>query len=63
VRLTCPADAPDCAPQDKPPPGDGCDASLDWWFTDEALNPKPGKPRPPLRMADMPPACRRIAID
>lgn len=63
VRLTCPADAPDCAPQDKPPPGDGCDASLDWWFTDEALNPKPGKPRPPLKMADMPPACRRIAID
>ena len=63
VRLTCPADAPDCAPQDKPPPGDGCDASLDWWFTEEALNPKPGKPRPPLRMADMPPACRRIAID
>lgn len=63
VRLTCPADAPDCAPQDKPPPGDGCDASLDWWFTDEALHPKPGKPRPPLRMADMPPACRRIAID
>lgn len=63
VRLTCPADAPDCAPQDKPPPGDGCDASLDWWFTDEALHPKPGKPRPPLKMADMPPACRRIAID
>lgn len=63
VRLTCPADAPDCAPQDKPPPGDGCDASLDWWFTDEALHLKPGKPRPPLKMADMPPACRRIAID
>lgn len=63
VRLTCPTDAPDCAPQDKPPPGDGCDASLDWWFTDEALHPKPGKPRPPLRMADMPPACRRIAVD
>lgn len=63
VRLTCPADAPDCAPQDKPPPGDGCDASLDWWFTEEALHPKPGKPRPPLRMADMPSACRRIALD
>lgn len=63
IRLTCPADAPDCAPQDKPPPGDGCDASLDWWFTDEVLNPKPGKPRPPLRMADMPAGCRRIALD
>lgn len=63
LRLTCPADAPDCAPQDKPAPGDGCDASLDWWFTEEALNPKPGKPRPPLRMADMPPSCRRIALD
>lgn len=63
VRLTCPADAPDCAPQDKPPPGDGCDASLAWWFTDEALHPKPGKPRPPLRMADMPASCRRIAVE
>ena len=63
VRLTCPADAPDCAPQDKPPPGDGCDASLDWWFTDEALHPKPGKPRQPLRMADLPTACQRIARD
>ena len=63
IRLTCPADAPDCASQDKPPSGDGCDASLDWWFTEEALNPKPGKPRPPLRLADMPASCRRIALD
>ncbi len=60
VRLACPADASDCVAQDGPPRGDGCDASLDWWFTDEALHPKPSKPRPPLKLADLPAACRAV---
>ena len=57
VRLLCPADSAECEPQDPPPPGDGCDKDLDWWFTDEGLNPKPG-PEKPLTMARLPPACR-----
>jgi len=65
VRLACPADAPGCENQPPPPPGDGCDASLAWWFSEEALNPPPPKtppkPRPALRLADLPPACRAVA--
>ncbi len=31
---------PICQNQGPPPPGDGCDKSLNWWFTDEVLHPK-----------------------
>jgi penicillin-insensitive murein endopeptidase len=62
VRLYCPPDSPDCRPQPPPPPGEGCGKDLDWWFTDEVLHPKPKpeKPRPPLTMANLPPACRGV---
>jgi penicillin-insensitive murein endopeptidase len=64
VRLYCPADSPECKPQPPPPPGDGCGKDLDWWFTDAVLHPKPPpvpeKPRPPLTMANLPPACRHV---
>ena len=48
--------------QDPIPPGDGCDASLAWWFSDEARNPKPGpkKPRRELTLADLPQACATV---
>lgn len=36
VRLTCPPDSPDCVGQAAIPAGDGCDATLDWWFLDAA---------------------------
>jgi len=35
VRLACPADSPDCTPQDPVGEGDGCD-ELSWWFDAEA---------------------------
>ncbi len=61
VRLLCPVGATQCAVQDPTPEGDGCDASLDWWFTDEALHPKPsGTPPPPLTLMKLPPECRRV---
>lgn len=61
VRLSCPAGDANCKNQAPPPPGDGCDASLDWWFTDEALHPKPsGKPRKKLTLADLPNYCRKV---
>ena len=63
IRIKCPAGEGSCQPQDPVPPGDGCDKSLDWWFTEEALHPKPGKPRPPITMAQMPTECRRIAAE
>ncbi|MDB5572233.1 MAG: peptidase penicillin-insensitive murein endopeptidase [Hyphomicrobiales bacterium] len=63
VRVACPGDDPACRAQDAPPKGDGCDASLDWWFKDEVLNPKPApasKPKPPLTMAQLPAECRMV---
>jgi len=61
VRLRCPAGATACEPQDPPPPGDGCGAELAWWFTDEALHPKPsGKLRAELTLDDLPTACRSV---
>ena len=62
VRLHCP-DGEGCVEQAPPPTGDGCDPTLEWWFTDEALNPSPPDPadRPPeLTLADLPGACRAV---
>jgi penicillin-insensitive murein DD-endopeptidase len=60
VRLYCPKGDASCTTQDPVPAGDGCDKSLDWWFTDEALQPKPGPPKPPLRMTDLPAQCKTV---
>lgn len=64
VRLNCPEDAAGCEPQAAIPPGDGCDESLAWWFSEEALNPKPSpkpaKPRPELTLADLPAQCAAV---
>jgi penicillin-insensitive murein DD-endopeptidase len=66
VRIKCPADSPECQPQDPVPAGEVCGKDLDYWFTDEILYPKPSpipsKPKPPLTMADLPPACRQVLI-
>jgi penicillin-insensitive murein endopeptidase len=58
VRLSCPPGSPDCTGQSPVPAGDGCDASLDWWFGTRppATTPTtPAPPRPPL-----PAACRAL---
>lgn len=43
VRLRCPPNNPHCQGQEQLPVGDGCDASLDWWFSAEAK--QPAKPK------------------
>jgi len=63
VRLNCPGGALDCVEQEPPPPGDGCGAELAWWFTDEALHPKPETgsraiDRRDLTLKDLPAACQ-----
>jgi penicillin-insensitive murein DD-endopeptidase len=64
VRIACPADSPDCREQDPTPAGDGCGRELDWWLSDAVLHPpppkEPPKPKPPMTLADLPPACRQI---
>ena len=66
VRIGCPADSPTCKEQDVVPPGDGCGKELDYWFQDKILNPppprEPPKPKPPLKMADLPAACRQVLL-
>lgn len=57
IRLHCPAGQPDCADQEVVPAGTGCDASLDWWLSDEAFKPQP--PREPKPLV-LPAACREI---
>ena len=49
VRLKCPKNNSYCQGQDPLPPGDGCDAGLNWWFTEEAKHPVHPKtpPKPP----------------
>ena len=64
VRLRCPEGDVGCENQGPPPAGDACDKSLNWWFTDEALHPKPShKPTVPMTMAQLPAACRNVAAD
>jgi penicillin-insensitive murein endopeptidase len=35
LRLACPADSPECVPQEPIAPGDGCD-EMTWWFSESA---------------------------
>ena len=57
IRLRCPAGQPECRDLAPPPPGDGCDASLDWWLSEEARRPPPAPPGPPPRL---PAACAGV---
>jgi penicillin-insensitive murein endopeptidase len=62
VRIYCPADSPACIPEPPLAADDGCSGStLDHWFTDAVLHPRAQpKEKPPLRMADLPAACRTV---
>jgi penicillin-insensitive murein endopeptidase len=64
VRLKCPADSPNCRKQPPVPGDDGCSAkSLEYWFSDKVLHPKPkppGPPAKPITLADLPPACKNV---
>jgi len=60
LRLRCPRGDAECQNQAEPPPGDGCGSDLAWWFTPEAMHPKRGPPRPPLRVSDLPAACAEL---
>jgi penicillin-insensitive murein endopeptidase len=48
IHFRCPPGQTECRDQAPIPPGDGCDASLDWWFTQlDRPPPPPAPPRPP----------------
>lgn len=58
VRLKCPENDPACLSQAPIPPGDGCDATLSWWFTAEARSTVTQK-APPLE-PQLPPQCEDV---
>jgi len=61
IRISCPADSPQCKPQPPPSPGDGCGHALDYWFSEGVLHPKPPTgPKPGPTMAQLPAACRKV---
>ena len=60
IRMACPRGEEACSDQDPVPVGDGCGAELDAWFAPQMLNPKPGKPRPPMTMAQLPAECAAV---
>jgi penicillin-insensitive murein endopeptidase len=47
IRFRCPADQADCVQAPPPPPGDGCDGTLQWWFDQLNAPPKPAAPYQP----------------
>jgi penicillin-insensitive murein DD-endopeptidase len=56
IRLSCPAGSADCVRQAPVPPGDGCDASLAWWFRPHQPQPEAGPRRGPI----LPAACQKL---
>jgi penicillin-insensitive murein endopeptidase len=51
LHFKCPPGQTECVSTPPPPAGDGCDASLQWWFDQlNAPKPPPGPPRPPRRL-------------
>ena len=66
IRIHCPNGNPGCESQPAVPADDGCGKELNHWFTDAVLHPKPPKvppkPKPPLKMADLPAACRQVLM-
>ncbi len=58
LHFRCPAGQVECRDQSPPPPGDGCDATLDWWFA--RLDQTPSPPGPPGPPPKLPAACTAI---
>jgi penicillin-insensitive murein endopeptidase len=57
IRFRCPVGQTECAQSAPPPVGDGCDATLQWWFDQLDQPPKPSAPSHP---PTPPAACRAI---
>ena len=66
VGLRCPEGEAACVDRQPPvPAGDGCDATLAWWFSEEAkeeLRKLRAAPPRPLTLDDLPPACRTVLV-
>ena len=60
IHFRCPPGQPECRDQPAAPPGEGCDAGLQWWFDRlDAPALPPGPPRAPKPVV-LPAACAAI---
>lgn len=57
IHFRCPPGQTDCMPQPPPPQGEGCDATLQWWFDQLNAPPAPAKPHIPT---PSPIACKAV---
>ena len=65
IRIKCQPGDSECTSQPPPADSEGCSAGdLAYWFSDAVLHPKPPKvppkPKPPMTLAQLPPACRTV---
>jgi len=60
IRFRCPAGQTECGDLPPLPPGDGCDASLQWWFDRLDQPPEPPVARPMPSRPLVPAACGPI---
>jgi penicillin-insensitive murein endopeptidase len=65
IRIRCPPGSSECEGQSDQGGGEGCKpADFAYWFKDSVIHPKPPKeppkPKPPMTMAQLPPACRGV---
>lgn len=64
VRIGCQPGSVGCKQQEATPPGDGCDKSLAWWFTEEPWrpnkNPDAPKARDLMTMSSLPKQCMAV---
>jgi penicillin-insensitive murein DD-endopeptidase len=61
LHFKCPAGQGGCGEMAPPPPGEGCDASLQWWFDQLDRKPeKPSGPPPEPKPVALPAACKAI---
>jgi penicillin-insensitive murein endopeptidase len=63
VRLRCPASSPDCTPQPALTGGEGCDASLDWWFSVDAKKTAAKRGPPGEGAPAMPEPCEALVAE
>lgn len=60
IRFRCPEGQADCVQIAPPPPGDGCDDTLAWWFRKRPAVPETTAPAKPPKRPPLPPGCRAI---
>ncbi len=60
IHFRCPANQPECTDQAPPPAGDGCDATLQWWFDQLDAPARPAGPVTPRAPPRLPAACAAI---